>query len=93
MINLFLSIAIFLNFVSYFTEKIASSITSLRKNFRNDIKSELKSILKYDYKCVLIANTFTNSNRSLDENYPDYQRIANFKNRAFRISRNIIIIG
>jgi hypothetical protein len=66
-------------------------MASLRKDFRNDIRNELKSILKYDYKCVLIMNTFTNSNRSFDKSYSDCQRTANFKNRIFRISRNLII--
>jgi hypothetical protein len=68
-------------------------MTFLRKDFRNDIGNGLENILKYDYKCVLIANTFTDLNRSLDENHPDCQRTANLKSRAFRISRNLIIIG
>jgi hypothetical protein len=42
---------------------------SLRKDFKNDIKNRLKSILKYNYRCVLIANTFINLNRSFGENY------------------------
>jgi hypothetical protein len=63
----------------------------LGKDFRNDIGNRLRNILKYNYKCVLITNTFTNSNWSLDENYFNCQRIANLKNRAFKISKNIII--
>jgi hypothetical protein len=66
-------------------------MTSLRKNFKNNIKNELKNILKYNCRCVLIANTFINSNRSLDGNYPDCQQTANFKDRAFRISKDLII--
>jgi hypothetical protein len=45
---------------------------SLKKDFRNDIRNELKNILKYNYKCVLIANTFINSNRSFGRNYFNY---------------------
>jgi hypothetical protein len=81
-----------LSLVPYFTEGIADSITFLRKDFRNDIGNELKNILKYNYRYVLIANTFTNLNRSFGGSNFDYQRIVNFKNKAFRISRNIIII-
>jgi hypothetical protein len=92
-INLFLSIAIFLNFVLYFTERVADSITFLKKDFRNNIRNELKNTLKYNYKCVLIASIFINSNRLLGGNNPNCQRAANLKNRAFRISRNIIIAG
>jgi hypothetical protein len=71
MINLFLSVAIFLNFVLYFIVEVADSMAFLRKYFRNNIGSELENILKCNYKCVLIANTFTNSNRSLDKNHSD----------------------
>jgi hypothetical protein len=87
MINLFLSVAVFLNFVLYFTERIADNMTFLRKDFRNSIGNGLRSTLKRSCKCVLIINTLTNSNRSLDESHSDYQRTANFKNRIFRISR------
>jgi hypothetical protein len=90
-INLFLSIAIFLIFVLYFIEKIVSSITFLKKDFRNDIGSELRNILKYNCKYVLITSTLTNSNRLFGENYFNCQRIINFKNRAFRMLRDIII--
>jgi hypothetical protein len=93
MIDLFLSVAIFLNFVPYFIEGISDSITSLRKNFRNDIGSGIGNILKRSCRCVLIASTFTDSNRLLDGSYFNYQRIANLKDRAFRISKNIVIAG
>jgi hypothetical protein len=46
-------------------------MTFLKKNFRNNIKSELGNILKCDYKCILITNTFINLNRSLDESHSD----------------------
>jgi hypothetical protein len=72
MINLFLSVAIFLNFVSYFIEKIANNITFLKKDFGNGIGNELENILKYNCRCVLIANIFINANRSLDRSYFDY---------------------
>jgi hypothetical protein len=65
----------------------------LRKDFKNGIGSGLESILKYNYRCVLIASTFINSNRSLDKSHFNYQRIANLKDRAFRISKNLIIAG
>jgi hypothetical protein len=82
-----------LNFVSYFIERIANSMAFLRENFRNDIGSELENILKCDYKCVLIANTFINSNRLLGESYFNYQRTANFKDKAFRMLKDLIIAG
>jgi hypothetical protein len=65
----------------------------LRKDFRNGIENGLGNILKYNYKCILIANTLINSNRSFNESYFDYQRITNLKDRAFRMLRNLIIIG
>jgi hypothetical protein len=66
-------------------------MTFLKKNFRNGIGNGLRNILKYNYKYVLIANTFINSNRSLDKSYSDYQRIVNFKNKMFRISKKLVI--
>jgi hypothetical protein len=72
MINLFLSIAIFLNFVPYFIKGIIDNITFLKKNFRNNIKNRLKNILKRNCKNILIANTFINSNQSFDKNHSNY---------------------
>jgi hypothetical protein len=60
-----------LNFVPYFTEEIADSVNFLKKGFRNGIGSGLRSILIRSCGCVLIANTFISSNRSLDEDYSD----------------------
>jgi hypothetical protein len=82
-INLSLSVAIFLNFVPYFIKKIANSITSLKKDFKKDFKDDIKSglgnILKRNYKYILITNTFTGSNRSLDGTHSDCQQITNLK--------------
>jgi hypothetical protein len=72
MINLFLSVAIFLNFVLYFIKEVIDSIIFLKKNFRNDSGNGLKNILKRGYKFVLITNIFIDSNRSFDRSYFDY---------------------
>jgi hypothetical protein len=42
-------------------------MVSLKKGFKNNIKNGLRNILKRNYKCVLIMNTFIKLNRSFDK--------------------------
>jgi hypothetical protein len=65
----------------------------LKKDFRNDIGNELENILKRNYRCVLIASIFIDSNRSFDRNHFNCQQTTNLKNKMFRILKNIIIVG